>query len=366
MRVYLLGFFSAGAFADDLIRIITADLFRDAAGESPLDVLDRQSRPHPRAGPEVAEFFNREADLVVFCGGSLLGRLRLSPFDSIETWADKLAVPLVILGTGWREEAEPLTVTERMRMRLLLDRADAAYVRGRDTLGHIRRAGLPAGGIVPLGDPGLCRTNRYTRQVARRKPRVGVVVRDMTAVERRQDLGTIDNGAFHAQMAGVLDWLVKDHGATIIWFPMTPEGRADNDWAGCRAVQARMATLDGTLRVYHDGLDGPYHEPGVLAAMLGQMDLVISQRLHGTLVSLAQGVPAVPIEYQFGKMADSLSVPGCSHLRSAILPMAGLSVPAVAGRLGMLRSADTLAQTVATCRRVRAGYVAAIRAAMPS
>lgn len=353
MRVYLLGYFGVGALADDLILAITRWLFQSV--DRGVQLLDRSIAPHPHRGREVADFFNQSCDLVVFCGGSLLGRLRLSPFDRLEDWIAGLRVPLAILGTGWREETMPLTLAERERCELLLRRASFVGVRGELSAQKVR--GLTDRPVEALGDPGLCYPS-IVRPAVPRRHRVGVVVRQMSPLEEQQDRSTPPSAEFHARLASVLDRIAEEESAEVIFCPMTAiDRRIDDDFAACEAVAGKMTCESWPAGVY---FSQPRHDARTMAETLGRMDLVVSQRLHGTLVSIAQGVPVLPIEYQFGKLADSLSVPGFEQLRSLIVPAGDLSVDAWLQRRDQLRAPELIAANRAACRAVRDRYRAAI------
>ena len=362
MRVYLLGYFHSGAFADDLIELATCRLFQQA-GLGNLTIKDKQTHPHPAEGPDVAEFFNREADLVVFCGGSLLGRLKLAPFHRIETWIDKLRVPLVVLGTGWREETQPLTAIEIDRMHRLVDCASAMHVRGKYTIERMADHGLPVARVVPLGDPGLTYVGNG-HPLSRDERRIGVVVRQISQVEIDQDPTTLANGQWHNRLAGLLDHIQQTENAKIVFFPMsTIDRKQDNDWKAVASVFGQMRENSGAPTIYHDGLRGdspgaPFHTPGVMAAILGTMDFVISQRLHGSLIAMAHGVPVMPIEYQFGKMGDSLSIDGFENIRRLITVQAQVSVAMYEAKRDALVELAPSDRRV--CERVRQDYLRAV------
>jgi len=355
MKIYLLGYFGSGAHADDLIGLITRRMFQSewlkahAFARTPvtptLTIHDRTTHPCPSNGAAVAEFLS-QYDLVVFCGGSLLGRLRLPPFHRIETWIHGLAPPLVLLGTGWRTEAQPLTPEEHRRMCLLLGRARAAYVRGELTRQQIISHEMPAERVRVLGDPGLCFGDGSFH--IRGIDRIGVVARRMSDVEIAQDRQTLDNETWHTRLAQILDELVAG-GYEVTFVPMTPLWREqDNDHKGEAAVRVRM--------VHRERVDSVAATDSTLAAHLGTFDFVLSQRLHGSLVSLAQGVPVFPIEYQFGKMADSLSLPGFEQLRDLITPQCGVTVETFYQKFPALTDPALLAATQAACATVRDNY----------
>ena len=351
MKIYLLGYFGSGAYADDLIGEITRRMLQDAwtAAERPgqLTIHDRTTHACPAAGPDVAKFLN-EYDLVVFCGGSLLGRLRLPPFHRVETWIERLAVPLVLLGTGWRREDLPLSREEIDRMQLLLGHAQAVYVRGEMTRQQILDHRLPAERVRVLGDPGLCFEPPTPRGPAPEKMRVGVVVRQMSDVEINQDRATLDNETWHIRLAEILEALIAA-GHEIVFCPMTPEWRKhDNDHLGTDAVRRNMRSRE-PIEVLESSI-------WTLPPHLATFDLVVSQRLHGTLISLSQGVPVFPIEYQFAKMADSLSLPGFERIHQLITPQRRVDVPRFFAKLPMLLDPSLQSDTQAACDVVRAEY----------
>lgn len=349
MRVYLLGYFGSGAYADDLIGEVTRQMFREVAGPN-VTLHDRTTHPVPSTGTQVAEFLNRY-DLIVFCGGSLLGRLRLAPFHRLENWIDQLKPPLVILGTGWRAETEPLADTERMRMLRLLDRTTAIYVRGQNTARQLRD--LTDKPVMALGDPGLCWTRQEPLRPAAVR-RIGVVVRQMEPVEITQDRATIPNERFHRRMAKILDYIGETEQAEIVFVPMASVDRpTDNDFQAAERV-GNFMQWDSWVYTMHGTV--PAHDLQSVARALGQMDLVISQRLHGTLISVAQGVPVMPIEYQFGKMDDSLSIPGLERLRALITPMADFGAGAYQEKRTRLIDPDLVAANSAACRAIRGRY----------
>lgn len=357
MRIYLLGYFGSGAYADDLIRDITREMILEICPDAVID--DRTTRPCPTTGEQVADFFNKFYDLVIFCGGSLLGRLRLPPFHRIEQWADKLKTPLILLGTGWREEIDPLNAEETERMRLLLDTAEAVFVRGRLTVTNIYQRGLPADKVKALGDPGLCFVPGDAMHVpAPRK--FGVVVRQMSNIEIQQDPErTCPNEQFQWELAKLLDHLVHENcGQFCYFFPFCPPNRShDNDYEGIKAVQSMMKNRHLT-RVADD-----YSAFGLrsMVTAMGKMDFVISQRLHGTLPNIAQGAVTFPIEYQFGKMTDSLSIDGLERLKDLITPMKRVTKDEFLKKQAELNCPDLIRENMEACQGLRAKYLDVIR-----
>jgi len=238
------------------------------------------------------------------------------------------------LGTGWRQESQPLDDMDLHRMQLLIDNAYYIGVRGAYSLEGMKQAGLRCEKVKILGDPGLAfdpdaRKQEQVPALLKRQERqkvggiterwIGTVIRQMSPVEIEQDKTTITTEAFYGRIAGISEYIIRIEGGTIFFFPLALPGRAyDNDH---KAFHELKRLLPEDCRQHFHLCYGDN-----MAEALGQMDFVISQRLHGTLISLAQGVPCFPIEYQFGKLRDSLSVEGYDYTREMITPMSEVTL----------------------------------------
>jgi len=182
----------------------------------------------------------------------------------------------------------------------------------------------------------------------------------MEPVETAQDLSTIPNEQFHQQLATLLDHIAETEHAEIVFIPMSSMDRqTDNDFRAAESVQNLMR-WEPWLYTFHSTV--ATHDPQSVARALGRMDFVVSQRLHGSLIALAQGVPVMPIEYQFGKMDDSLSVAGFERLRALITPMADVGVAAYQARRSRLIDPTLGDANNAACAAVRGRYRQAVSA----
>jgi len=342
----LFGFFGYGAKADDMIRAITEDMIRESLGY--VDIITRVNTNIPCSPDKIARYLNLNCDGVILGGGSLLGRLRLPPFDTIEQWGNDLQIPLIILGTGWREEKKPLTKEERSKTKFLINRADYVGVRGYYSLEKIKGNHLPYKKVNVIGDPGLCYINRFGKCKLDNKS-MGVVVRNMSQVEIEQDDRIGSNMRMFSIFAQILD-NAREEGYDIYFFPFSSKNRTtDNDYIAMGQVQAFMKYPSSLIQV-----NLPLEQ---MVAFMGNMDFVVSQRLHGSLLSLVQGVPIMPIEYQFNKLEDSLSLDGFEEVRDDIIDAGEFSLKEYREWRRKNRKYDVRK----ACQQVRRNYIEIIK-----
>jgi polysaccharide pyruvyl transferase CsaB len=100
------------------------------------------------------------------------------------------------------------------------------------------------------------------------------------------------------ELAHALDELAERRDASLVFIPF---GQYTDSWFGSELVppvdlrfslkMARMLTHESTV------LTGRY-TPREVMAIVGQMDLMISMRLHGLIMATAMGVPAIGLTYR--------------------------------------------------------------------
>jgi len=99
-------------------------------------------------------------------------------------------------------------------------------------------------------------------------------------------------------LAGVLDTLVREKGATITFFPfgIYKDGWFKRDQSDTvdMAASKRLAAL---MREEHSILNSDL-APQELLAVIQKLNLMISMRLHGLIMGLAVGVPVIALTYQ--------------------------------------------------------------------
>ncbi len=225
-------------------------------------------------------------ETLILGGGTLIGR---------DEWATRLegilaaakVTRLVVLGTGCEDVERALqfgiaTEAGLRRWTSLLADAEQVGVRGPDSRATL--AGLGISSEV-VGDPALLAYNVGPSRHSR-GGQVGVSVADVA-----DGLGRDRK----SQLAMVRDALrfLSDKGLEPVWFSMTPE---DERLAHRLAGQAEVRPYDRDLTALAEFLDG--------------CSVVLAERLHGGILAMTRGVPAVLIGYK-PKVLDFARSVGC-------------------------------------------------------
>src|SRR4030042_443120 len=149
-KIGLIGYFGAGAYSDDLIEDVTKKLLLEQRSDLTFDST-LLGRGEAASNPDYLNGF----DLLIHCGGSLLGKCTHYPIRDIERWADKVHVPLVVFGIGYRYEPdkEPLTPEMKRRVETLFRKAEVVTVRGYKTVQHLKENNINVSKISGYADP---------------------------------------------------------------------------------------------------------------------------------------------------------------------------------------------------------------------
>jgi len=304
MRVGLVGYFGAGAYSDDLIEHVTKQLFLDVNPDITFDSTILRRGP-AGSDPDYLNSF----DLLVHCGGSLLGKCTHFPVRNIAMWADKVETPLAVFGVGYRYEPdkEPLTPAMKERIRLLFDKSEVISVRGKYTVKHLEENSIDTSRIDHLGDPVMActpklkRSSRYLMGNVRHMPTEEIQHNSTEQVQR--------------YMAECYDWLIDRHSQPLVLVSFRHNIASDNDVTGAQNVKEHMDHSDNVT------IATP---PSYLEALnlMEDASFYYGQRLHPTIYAATQGIPFVGVEYQFDKMLDWTSTVGTNntvHTASATL-----------------------------------------------
>lgn len=217
---------------------------------------------------------------------------------------DRLDLPVVAFGIGAQAPRYgAIQVSERTRrfMQVVADRSETIGVRGHFTAQILADIGIK--NVEPIGCPSLMRHN---------KPRLDIAWKPLDQINRMGFTLTRgfwpeyceDVGKARSLQRKLMVELAKRHDLTVmsqgerpekLYFYGTPEGRAE-----------AYASLikDG----WFDGPDDPlvklYEEhvffgrsPAEYETLVRGLDMVLGFRLHGNIMALANGVPAVYIVY---------------------------------------------------------------------
>ena len=294
IKIGLIGYFGSGAYSDDLIEHVTKRLLLEQRSDL---TFDSGIMFNPRASdPDYLNSF----DLLVHCGGSLLGKCTHPPIRDIARWAGKLRVPLCVFGIGYRFEPdkEPLTPEMRERIRLLFEKASVISVRGEYTVKHLQENGLDTSKIGSLADP-------VTACAAEPRSPAYIVgnVRDMPPVEVQHST----TGSVHRFMAECYDWLIDAYDKPLLLVSWRHNIDSDNDVKGADKVISLMKNRRRANRAAPPSYL-------VAASLINGAKFCYGQRLHPTVYAATQGVPFVGVEYQFDKMLDWASTVGIDNV----------------------------------------------------
>ena len=273
IKVSIVGWYGEGAHGDDIMEIATRNAFISVA------------RRYNCTLKFVSE---KEADVVIVGGGTILGVDTMNLYSKLA----RIDTPIVIFGGGFRRERRDIGNENRDRMKKLFERASLKGVRGYLSKQFLIHCGIDADDIDVIGDPA------FLFEPVKIKPlsnsfKVGVSVRNMRTGEPQY----ATNEENWNVIAKICDNLTKFKNAKLYFFNFA-ENVHDSDSEGIKKVISLMENKKNYTIL-------PFKKtPEYLFSMLGQMDYIVSQRLHPTILGWIQGVPHVALEYQFGKTAD--------------------------------------------------------------
>lgn len=296
IRVGLIGYFGVGAYSDDLIEHVTKRLLLEVEQDLVFD-SSILGRGEAASNPDYLNSF----DLLIHCGGSLLGKCTHHPIRDIVKWTDKVRTPLAIFGLGYRFEPdkEPLKPEMRERINLLFGKAGVISVRGKYTVMHLEENGIDISKISSLADPVMaCDIKLEMNPTCL----IGNV-RDMPSNEIQH----ASTEGVHRLFAECYDWLIDYYDLPLYLVSFRHNLDYDNDVSGAEKVRALMNNSSRIIIVI---------PPDYLTAVnyLHHTKFYFGQRLHPTMYAATQGIPFVGVEYQFDKMLDWISTVGIDNV----------------------------------------------------
>lgn len=302
-KIHLIDWYGHQALGDDLLHYCAWDILKKAAGKNQVEI-------------ELSGLDS--ADMVIIGGGTILGSDSMHILNQIES-SD---IPLVIFGGGFRRDQSNLmeklknvtgvNKTEKRELseknkeisRKLISRAKYMGVRGYVSRQSFIHNGIDDEKIEVIGDLG------FSFEPVAVPPlsgdyKVCVSVRHMGKTGEYQHT---DNRDVQRKLAGICDRLVREKNAELYFLCFT-ENIQDSDMKGIRNIITSMKTP-----VKEENIIPVKEHPCDMFSLLKQMDFIVSQRLHPSLIGWTLGVPNIAFEYHFGKTIDFINSIGMDDL----------------------------------------------------
>lgn len=271
-RLRLIGWYGQGAHGDDIMAITIKKAINKLAKAKNISI----------------EWINEgKADLVIVGGGTILGADSMNLYEHVK----KEKSPIVFFGGGFRRERRDIGAENKRRMKKLFKRASLKGVRGYLSQQLFLHIGIEDTQVI--GDPSLLFEPVKVENLLA-KFKVAVSVRLMGKTGETQ---YTDNQTNFKNIAAICGYLIEQYRANLYFFDLA-ENVHDSDSEGIKAVIDKMRYKEGyTIIPFERNTEEVF-------SLLGQMNYIVSQRLHPTILGWSQGVPHVALEYQFGKTAD--------------------------------------------------------------
>lgn len=326
-RIYLFGYFGYGALADEIIRESTERLIKRIRPDVEVhSVIDAQLYPSSKVEGSsdigvVTDKLNADYDMVLFCGGTWLGKIRVQYARRVNEWIKKLKIPYVLFGPGWRGENQlRLSPEENEKLHMLIENAYAVGVRGNNTYRELQSQKFDMQNIRIIGDPAFSlqfdeddekETNRFIKE----RDFIGVNARIILPEEIEQ-AKCHNDWVRWKWLADIFELILNtgDGYSSILNFPLSvPSKMFYSD-------QKAFHSLKYDLSI--SKINECYINLIPMARAIGNGKFNIGERLHFQLISLVNNVMFLPMEYEFGKLKDALSInPAFDILRNNIIDM---------------------------------------------
>ena len=260
----------------------------------------------------------RESDIVIWGGGVLLQDNHC--LLKIPYWVSRLFVARYLFGKrviGFGQGVEPLmTKWGQFWARVALVPVDVFYSRERNSSELLARLSVPARKLRPLYDPALAlptASPESGRAILDAEcpgwdkfgPVVGVAPRRWFNVRRRilprkytyrsareRELGGDRMERLEANLAMVLERVVRERDASIVFFPMYAIP-SEGDQHVAESIRKNM---NRSVRERAFLIKGDY-SPYDYAAAIGNVDAMVGVRLHSAVLATLMGVPSITLAY---------------------------------------------------------------------
>ena len=278
-RIRLLGWYGFHSTGDDLMRWCIEDLFRERAALNNIDI----------------EFTSgNDCDLCLVGGGTIIG----CDTSDICRQAERIKAPLAIFGPGFRNTGPEDCLRWQPKMKALFNRAVLAGVRGPQTVSELEKYKM-AHKVDIVGDPAIW-FKPITLPWKPDKPTVGICVREMKNAEAGFEERYTSARETYQKFASIIPHVLDKLRAEPIFLSFA-ENQFDSDSNAARHVRDMLPWK------HKNAIILPYCDDIRLnPSIVGQLDYLISERMHPAIIAWLLGKPCLMLENQYGKSTDFL------------------------------------------------------------
>ena len=307
IRAAISGYYGYGNLGDDAILLAISQQLSQKELPVELTVLSRRPKETareyglssvPRFSPMGVWKALKNSDVLISGGGSLLQDVTstrsLLYYLTVIRMAKAMGKPVFLYANG----IGPLNKeSNRRKVKQCLELCDAITLRDRESLTQLRKLGVQRDDIIITGDPVFAlKADGPTRQdlasigVPQGRGTIGISVRNLPSL-----------GNFPREAARLCDRIAKEMDKTPVFLVM----QESEDAALCQQIQSMMTEPSCIARTPGD--------PASMLAMIGQMDAVISMRLHTIIFAANKAVPVVGCVYdpKVESFLNILGMPSC-------------------------------------------------------
>jgi len=280
LRVRIIGWYGFRSTGDDMMKWCIERIFHHRIKELGL----------------LIEFTDDNiCDLCVIGGGTIIG----CDTSNICTRLDAIDAPLAIFGPGFRNTGEEECRKWQPKMRSLFDRAVLSGVRGPRTAEALKKYGM-AENVEVIGDSAVW-FESIPIPWRPPGPLVGICVREMKNVKTGGEERYVSAEDTLGKLGAIIPLVLERLSAQPVFLSFA-ENEFDSDSEAARQLRAMLPAQ------YHEAPILPYCDDVRLnTSIVGQLDYLISERMHPAIIAWLAGRPCVMLENQYGKSMDFMA-----------------------------------------------------------
>ena len=280
LRIRIVGWYGFHSTGDDLMEWCIERIFRKRA---------------EKLGAGVEFTASTHCDLCVIGGGTIIG----CDTSRICSRVEPMEAPLAIFGPGFRNTGESECRQWAPKMRALFDRSFISGVRGPRTAEALRHYGM-AKNVAVVGDCAVW-FEPLPLPWQPSTPHVGVIVRSMKNTVDGSEERYLSQKETFQKLAALIPRIAKRLSAKVVLLSFA-ENQFDSDSEAAGELRAMLP------KPYQDAAILPYCDDiRFNPSIISQLDYVISERMHPSIIAWLSAKPCVMLENQYGKSMDFMA-----------------------------------------------------------